>query len=153
MDNTTFDTFDEAVINANVETVFAAMILEFSGNKLWWKHLWESSSRNNVPITEPGGSIDITVHSYVDANFSARTTAIVENKRLDIEFFEGDFIGSATWLWSSQGNKTRVSQHWQASPNSLKMRLMSRIINISKIHSNIIQGGFKALNKYISTNS
>ena len=153
MDGATFNTFDEALIDGNIDTVYSAMMHEFSGNKGWWKHLWESTSRNNIPVTEPGGSIDITVHSYTDANFAARTISIIEKERLEIEFFEGGFIGSATWLWTAEGNKTRVSQHWQASPDSIKLRLMSKLVNINKIHSNVIQGGFKALNKHININS
>lgn len=136
MQKTKFNTFDESLINADLHTVYEAMILEFSGNKGWWKHLWESEPVDIKPITEPGGSINITVHDIIEGHFSARTVSIVEKERLDIEFYAGDFIGNATWLWKSEGDKTRVSQEWHASPNSLKFKIASQIINIEKIHSN-----------------
>ena len=126
--------------------------MEFSGNKGWWKHLWESEPIDDKPITEPGGSINITVHDIIDSHFSAKTVSIVEKERLDIEFFAGDFLGKATWLWISEGDKTRVSQEWYASPNSLKFYIASRITNIEKIHSNVINGGFQALNKFLEKN-
>lgn len=151
MNATKFNTFDEAVIDGELDTVYQEMIHEFSGNKGWWKQLWESTSRNNVPITELGGSIDITVHAITDANFAARTVSIKEKQKLEIEFYEGDFLGYATWLWIAEGNKTRVSQEWHASPNSIKLKVISILFDIEKIHSNVIHGGFKALNMYLKS--
>jgi hypothetical protein len=153
MGSTKFYTFDEAVIDSDIDTVYKEMIIEFSGNKGWWKHLWESTSRNNIPITRSGGSVDITVHAITDANFAARTISIKDKEKLEIEFFEGDFVGHATWRWTPEGDKTRVSQEWHASPNSIKLKVISTIFDIEKIHSNVISGGFKALNMYLITHA
>ncbi len=150
MQKTKFNSFDEALINADLHTVYEAMFLEFSGNKRWWKHLWESELVNDKPINEPGGSIQITVHDLVDIHFSARTVSIVEKEQADIEFFAGDLVGYGTWLWKSEGDKTRVSFEWHASPNSLKLRIASYIVNVEKIHSRVIDGGFRALNQYLA---
>lgn len=150
MYETKFNTFDEALIKSDLSTVYEAMIAEFNGGRHWWNHLWESELIGETPVTEPGGSINITVHDVIDGKFSARTVSIIEKEKLDIEFFAGDFIGFATWLWSAEGNKTRVSQEWHTSPNSIKFSLASKIINIEKIHSKVINGGFEALEKFLS---
>ena len=146
---TKFNTFDEGIINADLDTVYDAMLLEFGGNKGWWKKYWESTPIGNKPITESGGSINITVHDIIDGNFSARTISIIKQERLDIEFYEGDFLGHATWLWKADGSRTIVSQEWHASPNSLKFSVASKIVNIEKIHSKVITCGFIALNKFL----
>ena len=146
---TRFNTFDEALINADLDMVYDEMLREFGGNRSWWKALWESESRNGIAITQTGGSINIIVHDILDARFAARTVAVIEKERLDIEFFEGDFKGTATWRWAREGNKTRVSQHWQTSPNSLKFRLLSHLLDLEKIHSKVIRGGFLALNSHL----
>jgi len=145
-----YDVFDEAVIDADLDTVYATMMLEFSGNRGWWRQRWESRPRGAQPITQPGGSIDITVHDIVDARFAARTVELVEKERLDIEFFAGDFIGTATWRWTAEGGKTRVSQHWRASPNSVKLKLLGVFADIAKIHSSVIQDGLAALARHLS---
>lgn len=144
-----FNTLDETLILSDLETVYDTMIREFGGGKRWWTHLWESEPTGNLPITQPGGSINITVHDIIDGKFSARTVCIKEYERLDIEFFSGDFTGTAIWRWITEGNATRVSQEWHASPNSLKFQIASRMIDIEKIHSKVIQGGFTALNNYL----
>lgn len=144
-----FNTFDEALIFSDLTQTYDAMIKEFSGGKRWWKHLWESELIGNTPITQPGGGIDITVHDIIKGHFSARTINIEAYEKLEIEFFSGDFVGSAIWRWTAVEKGTQVSQEWHASPNSFKFRLAAKVINIEKIHSKVIQGGFDALNEYL----
>jgi hypothetical protein len=48
-----FNTLDEALIIADLNSSYQAMTTEFNGNKRCWKHRWESELISNTPITEP----------------------------------------------------------------------------------------------------
>ncbi|MGR9072802.1 MAG: hypothetical protein ACU833_07035 [Gammaproteobacteria bacterium] len=150
MEKTKFNSLDEALIEADIDTVYDYMMSEFGGGKRWWKHLWEAEPIGKKPISEAGGCINITVHDMIDIRFAARTISIKENDRVDVEFYCGDITGHGTWRWKAEGNKTRVSFDWHASPNSLKMKFVSAFVDIEKIHGEIIRGGFDALNGFLT---
>ncbi len=146
---TRFNTFDEALIQGDLETVYQTMIQAVSGHGGWWNALWEAEIVGDKPITKVGGRVKITVHSFFDVQFYARTVAIKDLERLHVEFYAGDFLGYGIWLWEAKGNKTRISQEWHASPNSLKFYLASKLIDIEMMHSKIIHKAFNTFNQYL----
>jgi len=111
---------------------------------------WESKPRGDVPFRKPGGIIDITVHCIGTPRFSGKSKEIIYDQLLKIEFFEGDFLGSGEYTLEPRDGKTKIKFRFNVKTNNLLFTLASPFINIGKIHSDVMQKGFKALNSYLS---
>jgi hypothetical protein len=147
----TFNIVDEAVIDSDPITVFQAIFNELSGVTHWWMPHSESTFRGNTTtINQPGAIIDSTIHSTVTSRFSERFIDITPNKRIQVEIFEGDFLGNSEWIFEPIDSKTKVKYHWNARTNRLLFTLLSPFVNIRKLHSEIMQQGFKALNHFLN---
>jgi hypothetical protein len=144
-----FDVVDEAVIDSPPLVVFNAILNENAGVTHWWMPYLELKPRGGTPIGCEGAIIDVTVHGRVTSRFSAKITKIVEGRLIEIED-EGDFVGAETWTFEPIDGKTKVRSRWSVRPKRLSFVLVSPFINIGKIHSEVMQKGFKALNSYLS---
>jgi hypothetical protein len=144
------DVVDEAIIESEPAIVFNALLNEFEGAKNWWMPHWEAKPRGEVPFSQIGGIIDITVHRIGKPKWSAKSIEIIPGKYLKAEFFHGDFLGNGEWTLEPVDNKTRVKFRFNVKTNKLLFSLVSPFINIGNIHSDVMQKGFKALNIYLS---
>jgi len=146
-----YDVVDEGIIDADLSTVsIKAYMDEFTGKTHWWMPLWESKPRGHKRIVQKGEVADIIVNRRGKSKFAARVTDFVENRLVYVEFFEGDFIGTGEWTFEPSDGKTKVRFRWKVKTNKLSLMLVALFVNIGKIHSEVIQGGFKALNRYLS---
>jgi len=144
------DVTDEAIIDAEPSVVFKALLDEFEGAKNWWMPHWEAKPVGNVPFRQVGGIIDITVHRLGKPKFSAKSIEIIQDKFLKADFFKGDALGSGEWTLEPLEGKTKVRFRFNVKTNRLLFTLVSPIVNIANIHSDVMQKGFKALNSYLS---
>jgi uncharacterized protein YndB with AHSA1/START domain len=143
------DVVDEVVIDSPIIVVFKAVLNEHAGVTHWWMPYWESKLRGETPMDHEGVIFDITVHGRHAPRFSARITKIVEGKLIQMED-EGDFAGTGTWTFEPTDGKTKVRFRWNVRPMRLSFVLVSPFIDMGKIHSDVMQKGFKALNSYLS---
>jgi len=143
------DVVDEAVIDSPPLVVFKAILNEAAGTTHWWMPHWESKPRGETPIDREGATYDITLHGRRTTRFSAKITKILEGKLIEVEY-EGDFAGTGTWTSEPTDGKTKVRFRWNVSPKRLLYVLVSPFIDMKKIHSDLMQKGFKALNSYLS---
>jgi hypothetical protein len=143
------DALDEAVIDSSPLTVYKAILNEAAGVTHWWMPHWESKLRGEIPINREGAIFDITIHRSGTPRFSGKITKIVEAKSIEVEF-EGDFVGTGEWTFEPTDGKTRMQYRWNVRPERLSFVLLSPFMDIGKIHSDVIQKGFKALNSYLS---
>jgi len=143
------DVVDEAIINSQPSVVFKALIGEFEGAKSWWMPHWEAKPRGEVPFSQIGGIIDITVHRIGTPRWAARSTEIVPDKLLKAEFFEGDFLGNGEWTLEPIEDKTKVKFRFNVKTNKLLFTIVSPVVNIGNIHSDVMQKGFLQLDKYL----
>jgi uncharacterized protein YndB with AHSA1/START domain len=145
-----YDVVDEAIIDATPSTVFKAIMDELGGITKWWMPHSEYKFRGNTEkVNQKGAIIDITIHSIVTSKFSERFTDIIQDKLIKVEIFEGDFLGNSEWTFERIDGRTRVRYRWNAKSNRLLFTILSPFVNIEKIHSNVMQQGFKALNNYL----
>jgi len=140
---------DETIIDKPPLVVFNAILNEYTGVTHWWMPHLELKPRGEIPIDREGAIIDVTVHCRGTPRFSAKITKIVEGKLIEIEN-EGDFVGTMTWTFEPTDGKTRVQSRWNVRPKRLLFVLVSHFMDIGKIHSDVMQKGFKALNNYLS---
>jgi uncharacterized protein YndB with AHSA1/START domain len=143
------DAVDEGVIEDLPSVVFKAILNEHAGVTHWWMPYWESKLRGETPMNHEGAIFDITVHGKHAPKFSARIRKIVEGKLIEMEN-EGDFTGTGTWTFEPTDGKTKVRFRWNVRPKRLSFVLVSPFIDMGKIHSDVTQKGFKALNSYLN---
>jgi hypothetical protein len=94
-------------------------------------------------------SFHLTIHSRGTPRWTAKITKIVEGKLIELEE-EGDIVGTGTWTFEPTDGKTKIRFRWNVRPKRLLFFLVSAFINIGKLHSDVMQKGFKALNSYLS---
>ena len=145
-----YDVVDEGIIDADCSTVFKAYVDEFGGITHWWMPLWQAKPRGDDTIIQKGSVVDIRVNHKGPAKFAARATEFVEDKLVNVEFFEGDFIGTGEWTFEPIDGKTKVRFRWKVKTNGLLTTLVALFINMGKAHSEVMQEGFKSLNRYLS---
>jgi hypothetical protein len=141
------DVVDEAITDSPAIVIFNAVINEHKGTTHWWMPYWESKLRARA-LDHEGVVFDITVHGRHTPRFSARITRVEEGKLIEMEN-EGDFAGTGTWTFEPTDGKTKVRFRWNVKPKRLSFILVSPFIDMGKIHSDVMQEGFKALNSYL----
>ena len=144
------DVTDEGIIDSQPSIVFNALLDEFEGAKNWWVPHWEAKMTGDVPFRQVGGTIMITVHRVGTPTWYARSVEIVPKKLIKADFFEGDFLGNCKWTLEPVGDKTKMKFRFNVRTNKLLFTLVSPFVSIGKIHSDVMQKGFKSLNSYLS---
>jgi hypothetical protein len=110
---------------------------------------WESKLRKETPVNREGTIFDVTVHGKHTPRFSSRIMKVVEAKLIEVEV-RGDFEGTGKWTFEPTNGKTRVQFRWNVRPKRLSFILASPFVDMGKIHSDVTQKGFKALNSYLN---
>ena len=146
---TRIDALDEAVIDSSPMPVYKAILNEAAGVTHWWMPHWESKLRGDIPIDREGAVFDITVHGKHATRFSGKMTKLVEAKSIEVEFV-GDFVGTGEWIFEPTDGKTKMRYRWNVRPKRLSFVLLSPFIDMGKMHSDVMQKGFKALDSYLS---
>ena len=145
-----YDVLDEATIDADVSTVFSA-ILDVNNYFKWWMPHLEGKIRGDEKIVREGSLYDIKVHHrYGTTKFTIKAVEIVKEKAIKTEYIEGDFLGEAEWSFKSLNGKTKVGYRWKVRSNKFLISLLSPFINVPKMHSKVMQAGFKGLNEYLT---
>lgn len=139
-----FDVSDEAVIDAPPVTVFKIILDEFSGVTRFMQG-YEFKPR--TPMDREGGTSDAKVSSHgIAAKFSVKVTKIEKDKSIELEL-TGDLSGTEEWTFEPMDKKTKVKIRLIGATNKLLFTLLSPFANIGKIHSELMQKGFKAINR------
>ena len=145
---------DEAIINGPPAVVYKAILNEYGGVTHWWTFVQESNLRGNIPVDHEGAIVDITIHSERargTPRFSYKFIKMVEARSIDIEV-TGDIEGKGKWTFEPTDGKTRVKFEWDVKPKRLLYILVSPFVDMGKIHSDVMQKGYKALNDFLNKN-
>ncbi len=150
----TYDVLDEATIAATPAEVVQALLDEAAGRSHWWQPSLRMRQRGGQPPTEIGAVVDITigggglVRQLAAARFSGRVIAFEPERRLVLDYFEGDFRGTAEWTLNPAGaGHTHIAVRWMTDPHG-GMRLRARFADVPGINSGIMQEGFRAIEQY-----
>ena len=145
---------DGALIDAPPGEVYRAILDEYSGVTQWWKPYSEQKLRGTIPIDHEGAIVDLTIRSERakgTPRFSYTLTKMVEGELIDVRV-DGDIVGTGEWTFEPVDGKTRVTFKWDVKPRRLFYRMVSPFVDMSKIHSEVMQYGFKALSSYLGKN-
>lgn len=152
---TTYDVLDEATIAAAPAEIVQALLDEAAGRSQWWQPYLRMRQRGDRPLTEIGAVVDITVNGggglaqrWATVRFSGRVTAFEPERRLVLDYFEGDFRGTAQWMLTPAGaGRTHIAVRWMTDPHG-GMRLRARLADVPSINSGVMQEGFRAIERF-----
>ncbi len=151
---TTYDVLDEATIAADPAEVVQALLDEAAGRSTWWQPHLRMRQRGDKPPTETGAVVDITVvggglpQRLATVRFSGRVTAYEPERRLVLDYFDGDFRGTAEWMLTPVGTgHTHIAVRFRTDPHG-GMRLRARFADVPGINSTVMQKGFRAIERY-----
>jgi hypothetical protein len=150
-----YDVVNEAVIAATPAEIVAAFLDEAAGRSKWWQPLLRMRQRGNKPLPEIGAMVDITVSGegglgqrFGTTRFRGRVTAFEPERRLVLEYFEGDFHGTDEWrLDAVDAGHTRIVTRWKTDPQGA-IRLAARLVNVPASYSKVMQEGFRAIERF-----
>ena len=145
------DVTDEAIIDSPPMVVYKSILNEYAGVTRWWMPHLEIKPRGNMPFDSEGAIFDLTVYptGRMNFKFSGKRTKIVEAKSIEEEY-TGDWVGTGTFIFEPTDGKTKLQFRFNAKSNRLLFSLVSPFVNMGKMHSDMIQKGFKSLNSYLS---
>jgi hypothetical protein len=152
---TTYDVLDEATIAATPAEIVRALLDEAAGRSQWWQPFLEMRQRGDKPPTEVGAIVDFAVNGdgplgqrFGTARFAGRVTAFEPERRLVLDYFDGDFRGTAEWtLDPVDDTHTRIATRWMTDPHG-GMRLWTRFVDVPGSQSKVMQEGFRAIEHF-----
>src|SRR5215467_5277716 len=151
---TTYDVVNEATIAATPAEIVAAVLEEAAGRSHWWEPSLRMRQRGDKPLPEIGAVVDITVSGggrLGAAHCVARVTDFDPDRRLVLEYFDGDFRGTEEWTLNPvDAGHTRIATRWMTDPHGA-VRLLARFVDVSGSYSKVMQEGFRAIEGYTTT--
>jgi uncharacterized protein YndB with AHSA1/START domain len=149
---TTYDVVNEATIAATPAEIVAAVLEEAAGRSHWWEPSLRMRQRGDKPLPEIGAVVDITVSGGGrlgrSVHFVARVTVFDPDRRLVLEYFDGDFRGAEEWtLEPVDAGHTRIATRWMTDPQGA-VRLLTRFVDVPGSYSKVMQEGFRAIERF-----
>jgi hypothetical protein len=152
---TTYDVLNEATIAATPAEIVAAVLEEAAGRSQWWEPSLRMRQRGDKPLPEIGAMVDITVSGGGrlggTAHCVARVAVFDPERRLVLEYFDGDFRGIEEWtLDPVDAGHTRIATRWMTDPQGA-VRLLARFVDVPGGYSKVMQEGFRAIERFTAT--
>jgi len=152
---TTYDVLNEATIAATPAEIVVAVLEEAAGRSQWWKPFLRMRQRGGKTLPEIGAVVDITVSGGgrlgSTAHCVARVTVFDPDRRLVLEYFDGDFRGTEEWtLDPVDAGHTRIATRWMTDPQGA-VRLLARFVDVPGSYSKVMQEGFRAIERFTAT--
>jgi Polyketide cyclase / dehydrase and lipid transport len=151
---TKYDVVNEATIAATPAEIVGAFLDEAAGRSQWWQPSLRMRQRGDRPLPEIGAAVDITVtggglsQRWGTTHFAERVTAFDPDRRLVLEYFDGDFRGSEEWtLEPIDARHTRIATRWRTDPQGT-VRLAARFVDVPGSYSKVMREGFRAMERY-----
>jgi hypothetical protein len=107
------------------------------------------------PIPEIGAAVEVTVtgeggpaQRLWTTRFCERVTAFDPDRRLVLEYFDGDFRGTEEWtLEPVDAGRTRIVTRWRTEPQGV-VRLAARLVDVPGSYSKVMREGFRSIERY-----
>ena len=152
---TTYDVLNEATIAATPAEIVVAVLEEAAGRSRWWEPSLRMRQRGDKALPEIGAAVDITVSGGGrlggSAHFVARVTDFDPDRRLVLEYFDGDFRGTEEWTLNPvDAGHTRIATRWMTDPQGA-VRLLARFVDVPGSYSKVMQEGFRAIERFTAT--
>jgi uncharacterized protein YndB with AHSA1/START domain len=149
---TKYDVSNQATIAATPAEIVGAFLAEAAGRSRWWQPSVRMRQRGSRALPELGAAVEITVTGesplWWSARFTGRVIAFEADRRLVLEYFDGDFRGSDEWTVEPvDAGHTRVTTRWRTDPQGA-VRLAARLVDIPGSYSKVMREGFRAIERF-----
>jgi uncharacterized protein YndB with AHSA1/START domain len=147
----TLDVTDEAIIRAEPEVVYEALVDEHSGRSQWWRPYLAAEPRTGSAYDAIGAVVDNTVgvHGKWPIRFATKTIAARRAESIRVADVEGAFRGEGQWSFEPTEGGTRSSYRWHVSATGV-LRMLAPLLPIEKSHSETMQACFDNLNRLLA---
>ncbi|GAA1646896.1 SRPBCC family protein [Actinoplanes couchii] len=147
---TSYDIINEAVLDADPDQVWAALIAELNGARAFWVPA-NTFQPGTTPPEQAGGETVVTVHTKgVDKGgpklrFTSRTVAVEPGRRLAGEYVSGAFLGTSEFLVEPlPDGGTLLSMRFAARPNGF-VKQLAKLADIGAEHAKATSAAFAKL--------
>jgi hypothetical protein len=151
MTMTRYDVSNEAIVAATPADVISAFAAEAAGRSHWWEPLVLMRQRGRRPLPEIGAAVDLVVRldqRWAAVRVSARVTAFDVDRRLVLEYFDGDMRGTEEWTVEPlDAGHTRIVTRWRAQLLGA-VGMAARFVDVPAGYSKVMREGFRAIERY-----
>ena len=154
---TRYDVSNAAVIAATPGEIIGAFLEEAAGRSQWWRPYLRIRQRGGKPLPEIGAAVDIAVagegglSQAWSTRIAGRVAAFEPDRRLVLEYFEGDFRGTEEWTVEPvDAGHTRVTTRWRTDPQGV-VWLAARFVDVPGSYSKVMQEGFRAIERFTAS--
>jgi len=140
---------DSVLLNYPVDYVYRT-VTDIASYSQWWPHEVKSELEYLDPAII-GTRINVQNGPFV--KWKSVVSAFKTNKLLAIDYVEGAWIGKTAWRFEeTAAGGTKLTMEIDISCNRLWLKAVSKVINLSRMHSKQITGIFANLGKYLEQN-
>jgi len=140
---------DSVLLNYPVDYVYRT-VTDIASYSKWWPHEVKSELEYLDPAII-GTRINVQNGPFV--KWKSVVSAFKTNKLLAIDYVEGAWIGKTAWRFEeTAAGGTKLTMEIDISCNRLWLKAVSKVINLSRMHSKQITGIFANLGKYLEQN-
>jgi Polyketide cyclase / dehydrase and lipid transport len=139
------DFVDEALIDADRATVYAATGDLARGKAQWWPGV-EIRPRGEIGPDLVGGVFDMIVRR-LPGRSTLRIVEVRENEMIRYEYVDGPTRGVGTLTLTPVDGQTRASYRYQVRPRARLLRLVPRVHR--RVHQRFMRIYFEGLRRYV----
>lgn len=139
---------DSVTLNYPVDYVYRT-VTDIASYSAWWPHEVKSELEYLDPAII---GTRINVQNGPLVKWKSVITGFKTNRLLAIDYVEGAWIGKTAWRFEETDSGTKLTMNIDISCNRLWLKAVSKVINLSRMHSKQISRIFTNLGKYLERN-
>ncbi len=139
---------DSVLLNYPVDYVYRT-VTDIASYSKWWPHEVKSELEYLDPAII-GTRINVQNGPFV--KWKSVVSGFKTNKLLAIDYVDGAWIGKTAWRFEESGGATRLTMEIDINCNRLWLKAVSKVVNLSKMHSRQITRIFANLGKHLEHN-
>lgn len=139
---------DSVLLNYPVDYVYRT-VTDIASYSKWWPHEVKSELEYLDPAII-GTRINVQNGPFV--KWKSVVSGFRTNRLLAIDYVDGAWTGKTAWRFEETGGGTRLTMEIDINCNRLWLKAVSKVINLSKMHSKQITGIFASLGRYLEQN-
>ncbi len=139
---------DSVLLNYPVDYVYRT-VTDIASYSKWWPHEVKSELEYLDPAII-GTRINVQNGPFV--KWKSVVSGFKTNRLLAIDYVDGAWIGKTAWRFEESAGGTRLTMEIDISCNRLWLKAISKVINLSKMHSKQVARIFANLGKHLAGN-
>lgn len=139
---------DSVMLNYPVDFVYRT-VTDIASYEKWWPHEVKSELEY-LDAAVIGTTINVQNGPFV--KWKSVVTGFKTNRLLAIDYVDGAWVGKTKWIFEETDSGTKLTMDIDINCNRLWLKVVAKIINLSKMHSKQVHKIFGNLEKYLEKN-